>query len=170
MNVLSNYGINMTGVRYDSMLESYVWNASGNRHDMDTLAKKYLGVDTIHYEDVTGKGAKQIPFAAVDVQRACEYAAEDADITLRLHHALWPKLQAEPSLRRVFEEIEMPLVPVLARMEQTGVLIDVEKLKTQSGELAQRMLELQQHAFAVAAGGISVWIRPSSCSSCCTTN
>ena len=85
MNVLSNYGIGVRGVRFDSMLESYVWNSSSNRHDMDTLAKKYLGVDTIHYEDVTGKGAKQIPFAQVDVQRAADYAAEDADITLRLH-------------------------------------------------------------------------------------
>ncbi|MGH8040517.1 MAG: DNA polymerase I [Rudaea sp.] len=156
MNVLSNYAIAVAGVRYDSMLESYVWNASGNRHDMDTLAKKYLGVDTIHYEDVTGKGAKQIPFAAVDVQRACEYAAEDADITLRLHLALWPKLQSEPKLRRVFEEIEMPLVPVLARMEQTGVLIDVDKLKVQSGELGKRMLELQQRAFTVAGRHFSL--------------
>ena len=156
MNVLSNYGIVVRGVRYDSMLESYVWNASGNRHDMDTLAKKYLGVDTIRFEDVAGKGAKQIPFAQVDVQRAAEYAAEDADITLRLHQALWPKLEAEPKLRRVFTEIEMPLVPVLARMEQGGVLIDVEKLKTQSVELARRMLELQQRAYAVAGRHFSL--------------
>jgi DNA polymerase-1 len=150
MNVLSNYGIAVAGVRYDSMLESYVWNSSGSRHDMDTLAKKYLGVDTIHYEDVAGKGAKQIPFAQVDVQRAAEYSAEDADITLRLHQALWPKLEGEPNLRRVFEEIEMPLVPVLARMEQTGVLIDAGKLKKQSNELGKRMLEIQQQAFAIA--------------------
>ena len=150
MNVLSNYGIAMTGVRFDSMLESYVWNSSGSRHDMDTLAKKYLDVNTIHYEDVTGKGAKQIPFAQVDVQRAAEYAAEDADITLRLHRALWPRLEAEPKLRSVFEDIEMPLVPVLARMEQTGVLIDAAKLKTQSAELGKRMLEIQQRAYAVA--------------------
>ncbi|MHB8679973.1 MAG: DNA polymerase I, partial [Rudaea sp.] len=147
---LSNYGIDVAGVRYDSMLESYVWNASGSRHDMDTLAKKYLDADTIHYEDVTGKGAKQIPFAQVDVQRAAEYAAEDADITLRLHRALWPKLEAEPKLRAVFEDIEMPLVPVLARMEQTGVLIDVCKLRAQSVELGKRMLDLQQRAFTVA--------------------
>ncbi|MBS0556558.1 MAG: DNA polymerase I [Proteobacteria bacterium] len=150
MNVLSNVGIAMTGVRFDSMLESYVLNASGNRHDMDTLAKKYLGVDTIHYEDVAGKGAKQIPFAQVDVQRACEYSAEDSDITLRLHRALWPRLEADAKLRRVFDEIEMPLVPVLARMEQTGVLIDVGKLRAQSKELGKRMLELQQQAFAIA--------------------
>ena len=150
MNVLSNYGIEVAGVRYDSMLESYVWNSSGSRHNMDTLAKKYLDADTIHYEDVTGKGAKQIPFAQVDVQRAAEYAAEDADITLRLHRALWPKLEAEPKLRAVFEDIEMPLVPVLARMEQIGVLIDSAQLKSQSQALGKRLLEIQQRAFAVA--------------------
>ncbi|MGH8090279.1 MAG: DNA polymerase I, partial [Rudaea sp.] len=150
MNVLSNYAISVRGVRYDSMLESYVWNSSGSRHDMDTLAKKYLGVDTIHYEDVAGKGAKQIPFAQVDVQRAADYSAEDADITLRLHEALWAKLETEPKLQKVFEQIEMPLVPVLARMEQTGVLIDAGKLKQQSNELGKRMLEIQQQAFAIA--------------------
>ena len=150
MNVLSNYGIDVRGVRYDSMLESYVWNSSGSRHDMDTLAKKYLGVDTIHYEEVAGKGAKQIPFAQVEVRRAADYAAEDADITLRLHETLWAKLEAEPKLQKVFDEIEMPLVPVLARMEQTGVLIDAGKLKQQSNELGKRMLEIQQQAFAIA--------------------
>jgi len=150
MNVLSNYGIAVRGVRYDSMLESYVWNSSGSRHDMDTLAKKYLGVDTIHYEDVTGKGAKQIPFAQVEVRRAADYAAEDADITLRLHETLWTKLETEPKLQKVFDEIEMPLVPVLARMEQTGVLIDAGKLKKQSEGLSKRMLEIQQQAFAIA--------------------
>jgi DNA polymerase-1 len=150
MNVLSNYGIAVRGVRFDSMLESYVWNSSGSRHDMDTLAKKYLGVDTIHYEDVAGKGARQIPFAQVDVQRAADYSAEDADITLRLHEALWPKLETEPKLQKVFDEIEMPLVPVLARMEQTGVLIDAGKLKKQSNELGKRMLEIQQQAFGIA--------------------
>ncbi len=156
MNVLSNYGIQVRGVRYDSMLESYVWNSASNRHDMDTLAKKYLGVDTIHFEDVAGKGAKQIPFAQVDVQRAAEYAAEDADITLRLHRALWSKLEGEPRLRSIFTEVEMPLVPVLARMEQYGVLIDAAKLKAQSGELGRRMLELQQRAHAVAGRHFSL--------------
>jgi DNA polymerase-1 len=156
MNVLSNYGIVVRGVRYDSMLESYVWNSASNRHDMDTLAKKYLGVDTIHFEDVAGKGAKQIPFTQVDVQRATEYAAEDADITLRLHRSLWSKLETEPKLRNVFTEIEMPLVPVLARMEQYGVFIDAGKLKTQSGELGRRMLELQQRAYAVAGRHFSL--------------
>jgi DNA polymerase I len=156
MNVLSNYGIQVRGVRYDSMLESYVWNSAGNRHDMDTLAKKYLGVDTIRFEDVAGKGAKQIPFAQVDVQRAAEYAAEDADITLRLHRALWSKLEGEPRLRSILTEVEMPLVPVLARMEQYGVLIDAAKLKAQSGELGRRMLELQQRAHTVAGRHFSL--------------
>ena len=156
MNVLSTYGIDVQGVRYDSMLESYVWNSSGNRHDMDTLAKKYLDVDTIHYEDVTGKGAKQIAFSQVEVRRAADYAAEDADITLRLHEALWAKLETVPTLQKVFDEIEIPLVPVLARMEQTGVLIDVGKLKKQSNELGKRLLELQQRAFDVAGRHFSL--------------
>jgi len=156
MNVLSCHGVALRGVRYDSMLESYVWNSSGSRHDMDTLAKKYLGVDTQRYENLTGRGAKQIAFAQVDVQHAAEYAAEDADVTLRLHRVLWPKLEAEAKLRSVFETIEMPLVPVLARMEQTGVLIDMVKLKQQSQELGRRMLELQQRAFEVAGRHFSL--------------
>ncbi|HSC09844.1 MAG TPA: DNA polymerase, partial [Rhodanobacteraceae bacterium] len=156
MNVLSAYAIEVRGVRYDSMLESYVLNSSTNRHDMDALAKRYLGIDTIRYEDVTGKGARQIPFAQVDVQRAADYAAEDADITLRLHRALWPRLEAEPKLRNVFEQIEMPLVPVLARMEQTGVLVDAGKLKAQSQDLGRRMLDLQQRAYAVAGRHFSL--------------
>jgi len=156
MNVLSNYAIGVRGVRFDSMLESYVWNSSGNRHDLDTLAKKYLGIDTVRYEDVAGKGAKQIAFSQVDVQRAGEYAAEDADVTLRLHETLWPKLQSAEKLRGVFEDIEMPLVPVLAQMEQTGVLIDMGKLKTQSIELGRRMLELQQRAFEIAGRHFSL--------------
>jgi len=156
MNVLSLYGIELRGLRYDTMLESYVWNSFGNRHDMDSLAKKWLGYETIKYEDVTGKGAKQIPFAQVDIERACQYAAEDADITLRLHAALWPKLDAEPKLRSVLEDIEIELVPVLARMEQTGVLIDPERLKQQSAELGRRLLELQQRAFDVAGRHFSL--------------
>jgi DNA polymerase-1 len=156
MNVLSNYGVVIDGLRFDSMLESYVLNSSGNRHDMDSLAKKYLGYDTIRYEDVAGKGAKQIPFAQVSIENAGAYAAEDADITLRLHHELWSKLESEPKLRTVFETIEMPLVPVLARMEQTGVLIDIGKLKAQSQELGRRMLELQQHAYGVAGRHFSL--------------
>jgi len=147
INILSNYGIRLQGLKYDSMLESYVWNATATRHDMDSLAKKYLDVDTIKYEQVAGKGAKQIPFSQVDLDTACRYAAEDADITLRLHHALWPKLEGEPTLRSVYENIEVPLIPVLASMEQRGVLIDVNELRKQSQQLGKRMLELQQEAW-----------------------
>ncbi len=147
INILSNYGIRLQGLKYDSMLESYVWNATATRHDMDSLAKKYLDVDTIKYEQVAGKGAKQIPFSQVDLDTACRYAAEDADITLRLHHALWPKLEGEPTLRSVYENIEIPLIPVLASMEQRGVLIDVNELRKQSQQLGKRMLELQQEAW-----------------------
>ncbi len=147
INILSNYGIHLQGLKHDSMLESYVWNATATRHDMDSLAKKYLDVDTIKYEQVAGKGAKQIPFSHVDLDTACRYAAEDADITLRLHHALWPKLESEASLRSVYENIEIPLIPVLASMEQRGVLIDVSELRMQSQQLGKRMLELQQQAW-----------------------
>ena len=150
MNVLSHYGIVVQGLRHDSMLESYVWNATATRHDMDSLARKYLGYETIKYEQVAGKGARQIPFSQVDLETARDYAAEDADVTLRLHHALWPKLESEPSLRRVYEEIEIPLVPVLARMEQRGVLIDVTELRLQSQQLGKRMHEIQQQAYAEA--------------------
>ncbi|MBU6415830.1 MAG: DNA polymerase I [Xanthomonadaceae bacterium] len=142
-NVLSNYGIEVRGIAFDTMLESYVLNATANRHDMDTLAKRWLDYDTVHYEDVAGKGAKQIPFSQVDLDIACRYSAEDADVTLRLHHALWPQLQEQPSLEKVFTGIEMPLVPVLARMEQRGVLVDIAALRHQSNELGKRMHALQ---------------------------
>ncbi|MGN6789110.1 MAG: DNA polymerase I [Rhodanobacteraceae bacterium] len=142
-NVLSNYGITVRGVAFDTMLESYVLNATANRHDMDTLARRWLDHDTIHYEDVAGKGAKQIPFSQVDLDTARDYAAEDADVTLRLHRALWPQLEAQPAQRTLFTGIEMPLVPVLARMEQRGVLIDMAALRLQSQELGKRMLALQ---------------------------
>ncbi|EQD34726.1 DNA polymerase I [mine drainage metagenome] len=144
MEVLVNHGIALRGVAHDSMLESYVWNATATRHDMDSLARRYLGYTTIKFEEVAGKGAKQIPFAQVDVHTATRYAAEDSDITLRLHHALWPRLQSLPGLRRVYEDIELPLVPVLARMERHGVLIDADQLRRQSQVLAARMHTLQQ--------------------------
>ncbi|MBD8897391.1 DNA polymerase I [Rhodanobacter sp. DHG33] len=150
INILSHYGIAVQGVRHDTMLESYVWNATATRHDMDSLAKRYLGYDTVKYEEVAGKGAKQILFSQVDLDTACRYAAEDADVTLRLHHALWPLLESVPSLRKVYEDIEMPLVPVLAGMEQRGVLIDVNELRKQSQQLGKRMLELQQQAYREA--------------------
>ncbi|WP_445145723.1 DNA polymerase I [Dyella sp. Tek66A03] len=147
INILSHYGIAVQGLKHDSMLESYIWNATATRHDMDSLARKYLGYETIKYEQVAGKGAKQISFSQVDLDTACRYAAEDADVTLRLHHALWPKLESIPALRAVYEDIEIPLVPVLAAMEQRGVLIDVNELRKQSQQLGKRMLELQREAW-----------------------
>jgi len=150
INILSHYGIAVAGVHHDTMLESYVWNATATRHDMDSLAKKYLGYDTVKYEEVAGKGAKQISFSQVDLDTACRYAAEDADITMRLHRALWPMLESVPSLRKVYEAIEIPLIPVLAGMEQRGVLIDVDELRRQSQQLGKRMLELQQQAYREA--------------------
>jgi DNA polymerase-1 len=155
-NVLSNYGIEVRGIAFDTMLESYVLNATANRHDMDTLAKRWLDHDTVHYEDVAGKGAKQIPFSQVDIDTACRYAAEDADVTLRLHHVLWPRLREQPSLEKVFTDIEMPLVPVLARMEQRGVLIDVAGLRRQGNELGKRMHALQTKMQRIAGREFNV--------------
>jgi DNA polymerase I len=141
-HIFANYGIALSGMRFDSMLESYVINSTATRHDMDSVAKKYLGVDTIHYEDVCGKGAKQITFDQVDLGTATRYSAEDADITLRLHQALWPQLTAEPKLKQLYETIEQPLVPVLLRMEHHGVLIDAAMLRKQSQQLAEQMQSL----------------------------
>ncbi|HEX4024393.1 MAG TPA: DNA polymerase I [Steroidobacteraceae bacterium] len=149
-HVLANYDIHLAGQRYDTMLESYVLNSTATRHDMDSMAARYLGLRTIHFEDVAGKGAKQICFDQVSIERAAEYAAEDADITLRLHHVLWPKLERVPALARVYQEIEQPLVPVLQRMERHGVLIDRAMLHTQSNEIAARLLEIQAQAHAEA--------------------
>jgi len=150
MNVLSRYGLAVQGIAFDTMLESYIFNSTGSRHDMDTLALKYLGHQTTHYEEIAGKGAKQISFSQVSIEDAGHYAAEDADITLRLHQHLWPRLQAEPALEKVLVELEIPLIPVLARMEQAGVLIDGKLLLQQSSELAKRMLELQGQAHEAA--------------------
>jgi len=150
MNVLSLYDVTVRGVAFDTMLESYVFNSTGSRHDMDSLALKYLGRQTTHYEDIAGKGAKQISFSQVDIETASHYAAEDADITLQLHEHLWPRLEAEPGLAGVLQEIEMPLVPVLARMEQTGVLIDGDILARQSREMATQIHELESAAHKAA--------------------
>ena len=132
------------------MLESFVYNAGASRHDMDSLAARYLGYTTLRYEDVAGKGAKQIRFSQVALDDATRYAAEDADVTLRLHGVLRPKLAAEPSLDRVYREIEMPLVPVLERIESNGVLVDAVELRRQSVDLGRRMLEAQQRATELA--------------------
>ena len=149
-HVLANHGITLRGMRHDTMLESYVLNSTASRHDMDSLAAHYLGHQTTKYEDVAGKGAKQIGFDQVGLTEATEYAAEDADITLRLHETLWPRLVAEPSLRQVYETLEIPLIPVLSRIERTGVLVDVFMLAEQSRELAGRMLDLEREAHAAA--------------------
>jgi len=148
-HVLLNHGIDLQGISDDSMLESYVVDST-SRHDMDTLALKYLGHQTIHYEDVAGKGAKQITFDKVDLEQAGPYAAEDADITLQLHNVLHEKLAAEDSLMKVYREIELPLVNVLQRMEYTGVKVDSEMLKQQSKELAASIEQIEKQAHELA--------------------
>jgi DNA polymerase-1 len=150
LHVLRCHGVEVQGYAEDTMLESFVYNAGASRHDMDSLAKRYLGMDTVKYEDVAGKGAKQIRFSQVSVEDATRYAAEDADVTLRLHRVLRPRVAAEPSLDRVYREIEVPLVPVLERVEANGVLVDVDELRRQSADLGKRMLDLQQRATALA--------------------
>jgi DNA polymerase I len=155
-HVLANHGIALNGPRFDAMLESYVLNSVATRHDMDSSAAKYLGTKTMQIEDVAGKGAKRIAFNQVDVDRAAEYSASDADVTLRLHGTLWPQLEALPRLREVYETIEQPLAPVLYRMERGGVLVDRELLKKQSAELAARMQELQRQAHIEAGGEFNV--------------
>ena len=141
-HVLANAGIALAGMRFDSMLESYVWNSVATNHDMDSDAQRYLGLRTISYEDVAGKGAKQLSFDQVPVERAAEYAAEDADVALRLHGALWPQLESVPALARLYRECEQPLVPVLLAMEHHGVLVDRERLRAQSREFARQLQEL----------------------------
>ncbi len=150
MNVLSRYGISIKNVCYDTMLESYVLNSVSGRHDMDSMAERFLGVQTVHFEDIAGKGAKQITFNQIDLEKAGNYAAEDADITLRLHENLWDELKDIPSLKKVFEDIEMPLVPVLASIEQQGVLIDSEQLAQQSKKLEVLLQELEKQAHKLA--------------------
>ena len=151
-HILARYDIALAGMAFDSMLESYVLNSVATRHDMDSVARQYLGKETIHYEDVAGKGAKQLTFNQVDLETAAPYAAEDADITLQLHEALWSQLGDVPPLKKVYEEIEQPLVPVLFDMEETGVLVDRKMLQTQSGELARKMAELETRAHELAGG------------------
>jgi DNA polymerase-1 len=145
-HVLLNAGITLAGMRFDTMLESYVWNSVATNHDMDSDAQRYLGVRTITYEEVAGKGAKQISFDQVPVERAAEYAAEDADVTRQLHAALWPQLETVPALRELYEECEQPLVPVLLGMEHYGVLVDRERLRAQSREFARQLQELLAQA------------------------
>jgi DNA polymerase I len=150
LHVLRRHGVDVDGYHDDTMLESFVWNSSATRHDMDSLAKRYLGYDTIAFEDVAGKGAKQISFAEVAIDDATGYAAEDADVTLRLHRVLSAKLAEIPALEKVYREIEIPLVPVLTRMEANGILIDANELRRQSADLSRRMLIAQQKATELA--------------------
>ncbi|SEA19299.1 DNA polymerase I [Microbulbifer marinus] len=149
-HILANYDIALKGIARDTMLESYVLDSTASRHDMDSLALKYLGEHTVHFEDIAGKGAKQLTFNQIELDKAGPYAAEDADITLRLHRELSGRLAKEPSLEKVLDEIEMPLLPVLARIERNGAYIDAKMLAAQSAELEQKMRELEQQAFAVA--------------------
>jgi DNA polymerase I len=150
MSILARYDIHLQGVAFDTMLESYVLDATATRHDMDSLAQNYLQEQTVHFEDIAGKGKKQLTFNQIDLEQAAPYAAEDADITLRLHETLWPKLQQTPELAKLLTELEIPLVPVLSRMERNGIMIDGEKLRQQSGELAKKMHNLEQQAYKIA--------------------
>jgi len=150
MSVLARYGIEMRGIAFDTMLESYVLDSTASRHDMDSLSSNYLQHITIKYEEVAGKGAKQITFDQVPLEQAAPYAAEDADITLRLHQRLWPDLKQESSLAGVFQDLEMPLVPVLSRMERIGVRVDGDMLKRQSQRFAEKLHELEQRAYCIA--------------------
>ncbi|MCV6622368.1 MAG: DNA polymerase I [Cellvibrionaceae bacterium] len=149
-SVLANYDVNLQGIAFDTMLESYCLNSTANRHDMDTLAKTHLGVDTVHFEDIAGKGAKQLTFNQIELDKAGHYAAEDADITLRLHQAIWPQLEQDEGPRSVFEKIELPLVPLLSKIERQGAYLDCNRLGKQSLELAERMEALEKEAFELA--------------------
>lgn len=149
-NVLLNHDIDLQGIAYDTMLESYVLNSTASRHDMDSLAKRYLGVETTSFEDIAGKGVKQLTFNQIELEQAAPYAAEDADITLRLHQTLWGQLEAVPGLAKVFSEIELPLLPVLARMELLGTTIDPKLLHQQSQEIELRLAELEKQAHELA--------------------
>ena len=150
MSVLAQHGITLRGIAFDTMLESYVLDSVASRHDMDSLAFNYLNEETIKFADVAGKGAAQITFNQVPLEQAAPYAAEDADITLRLHQVLWPKVAGEAALKKVFEEIELPLVPVLSRIERTGALVDDTLLFQQSQELSERLAELETQAWDLA--------------------
>jgi DNA polymerase-1 len=155
-HIFRNYGIALAGVTHDSMLESYVINSTASRHDMDSLAAKYLGLQTTKYEHVTGKGLKQLRFDEVDVATAAAYAAEDADVTMRLHARLWPELHAVPELEHLYNDLERPLIEVLRKMEYTGVMVDAAMLAQQSRELADAMLAAEQAAYKAAEGPFNI--------------
>ena len=150
MSILARYGIELKGIAFDTMLESYVLDSTGSRHNMDALAEKYLNHKTIHFEDIAGKGKKQLTFDQIDLQQAGPYAAEDADITLQLHQALWPRLEPEAKLAGLLQDMEVPLLSVLSRIERNGVRIDRGMLKQQGNELGKRLHELEQQAYSIA--------------------
>ena len=149
-HIFANYGITLRAMHFDTMLESYVLNSVATRHDMDSVSLRYLDIQPITYTDVTGKGAKQLNFSEVELERAGEYAAEDADLTVRLHRSLWPAITQQPALQKLYENFEQPLIPVLWKMERHGVLIDRQMLQKQSEQLAERARELQAAAHQVA--------------------
>lgn len=155
-HALKRKGIELRGMRFDSMLESYIWNSTATRHEVDAVVRRYLGFDPIRYEDLAGRGAKQIPFSQVAIDGATKYGAENADIVLQLHQVLWTNISGVPALQSLYEQIEQPLVPVLFRMEQAGVLIDGELLRLQSLELARHMREIEARAHAAAGGPFSL--------------
>ena len=150
MSVLANHAIDLKGIAHDSMLESYVLDSTGSRHDMDSLALKYLGQHTIHFEDIAGKGAKQLTFNQIDITKGGEYAAEDADITLQLHQTFWPRLCESAPLVNIYSELEIPLISILSRIERHGVLIDAKLLSKQSHDIAKRLLKLEEEAYQLA--------------------
>ena len=154
--VLANHGIELQGIAFDTMLESYVIDSSATRHDMDSLALKYLGQKTISYEEVAGKGKKQLRFDQVPIDQAAPYAGEDAEVTLRLHQALWPRLEEAPEREQLFRQIEMPLLEVLARMERNGVAVDTGMLQRQSGELATHIAQIEKEAFEEAGDAFNL--------------
>ncbi|MDT8371105.1 MAG: DNA polymerase I [Gammaproteobacteria bacterium] len=149
-HVLLNHDIDLQGIQHDTMLQSYVLDSTATRHDMDSLAEKHLNRNTIHFEDIAGKGKKQLTFNQIDLEQAGLYAAEDADITLQLHLVLWPQIKAIPSLKSVYFELEMPLLPVITSLERNGVNIDIWMLQQQSDELAHQLAKLEQQAWAIA--------------------
>ncbi|MEM7055176.1 MAG: DNA polymerase, partial [Pseudomonadota bacterium] len=152
LNVLHEAGIELAGIAHDTMLQSYCFNATATRHDLDSLATRYLGRQTTSYEQVAGKGKQQVTFDQVAVPIAADYAGEDAEVCLALHQKLWPEIQRYAGVQNVYEELEIPLITVLARMERTGVMIDADRLARQSAELGERLAEIEQRAWAEAGG------------------
>lgn len=155
-HILRNHGIKLKGITYDSMLESYVLNSTATRHDMDSVAKQYLNTETTKYEEIAGRGAKQLRFDEVSIEIAAPYAAEDADITLKLHHELWPKLEETPVLAELYQDIEQPLVEVLQKMEYVGVMVDAKKLNEQSQEIALLLKKMEREAHNEAGGAFNL--------------